>query len=117
MNAVLTTGGEFRRFISDMEQAHGQVRFPRDEGETLDIAIEGKPLESLVAIAEIAADAQVTVEGFIAFGAQRGSWSLQRVFRDWQRGQSHVSRIVMVPQGKQRAFEVAVKNLGGTIIR
>lgn len=116
MNPVTTTAGEVHRFLADMTAKHGHIRLHQDEGCPLDIECDGQPLASREELEALQANRLVTVQGFISLGVQRGSYSLQRVFRDWQKGEIMISRIVLIQQDRKQQFEEAVHALGGKLL-
>lgn len=117
MNPVTATAGEVHRFLADMTATHGHIHLEQDEGYPLNIECDGQRLASRQALESLQANRLVKVHGFISLGAQRGSYSLQRVFRDWQKGEAIVSCIAFIPQDRIQEFEKAVLALGGKLPR
>lgn len=116
MNPVTATASELQHFLADMTVRHGHIRLDQDEGYPLDIECNGQPLASMAAIEALPVNSLVKVQGFISLGAQRGAYSLQRVFRDWQKGEALVSRVALIPQDRMQQFEETVRTLGGTLL-
>lgn len=116
MKPVIATGNELLHFMRDMREAHGVVNIFEDEGCPLLIEVDGQQLNSMIDIDAVLPNARVKIEGYISFGMQRGSYSLQRVFRDWQKGKNMVSQVVMVPCDKLEQLREMVKSIGGTLV-
>lgn len=115
MNPIVTTVGELQSFISDMRKAHGVVELIHDDGCPLDIEVDGIQLNSVDQLDLMKSETPVTVYGNIQYGYRTTSRVLQAVFREWQRGQVSVSKIVVIPQDKLKELEQFLKLHGGCL--
>ena len=114
MQSTKATGLEVKKFLKDMEEAHGRIDilFERSSPE---LEVDGRFPTSIEELKSIDDLSIVKVCGFIALGNDLHK-SLSRIFRDWRKGQSSVSKIVMVPSDKIEEFNRLAKEIGCLVL-
>ena len=117
--AVKCTGEQFKRFYSDPRYWFhtADVKKTSTWHDDEVILIDGKEKDENFDMADVADDAQVSVEGGMVYGPVVGSEepALDSYLRRWLKEQSTTSFLVTCDKDKLDAVKAAIKAAGGKI--